>query len=766
MPPTPARIDATLQARASVRKRVAVLGVAMLGWAGCMGYRLVDLQINRCDEMRTQARRQQEQVLTLDAHRGLLQDRNNRELAMSIEVDSLYAIPAEIEDPGATARALARVLAGTSGPPFSVTALTEKLTGDKLFVWVRRKVDPSVRTAVEALNLKGVAFARENKRFYPNGSLAAHILGWVGMDNKGMEGLEMALDGRVRGRDGQVFALRDARGRRFLKVTVQEAVPGNDVALTIDETIQHIAERELRFAMEETGAGQGTVIVMEPATGDILALANEPTYNPNRPADSPPEHRKNRSIVDAYEPGSTFKVVTIAAALEKNLVNPMEMFDCQNGSLRVGRATIRDHKPFGLLTVTEVLERSSNVGAMKIGLRLKQDDFYDTIRRFGFGSKTGIELPAEAYGLVREPKDWSGVSQATLSFGQELSVTPLQLITAFSAVANGGMLQAPRILLRETDDAGTIFTKAAARPAKRVIREETARALTQMMLRVVDEGTAKAARMPGYSVAGKTGTAQKIGPEGTYAAGRFIASFAGFVPSTRPALAILIMLDEPRGSLYHGGDIAAPVFRRIALPALRYLGVPPEDGRFLVEGDEPTLVADAHARRWTEPIPLDEKELKAEQAKREREELKARQLKERQLKERGRRGDEEEREVEVPVVPARRPLPAPSEVIAGDSVTLADLRGHSLRRVVAYLGSVGLRARLVAADDAPGGDGLIVAQMPEPGVLVGKGMEVTLTAGRYLPKTEVERVVGEDRETGDGMSRERAAGPARRSMRL
>ena len=716
--------------RAALRKRLALLACATLAWSGCMGYRLVDLQVYRASEMRGLARKQQEQVITLDARRGLLYDRTGRELAMSIEVDSVYAVPAEIEDPSRTAAALVQAL----GMERSVApTLAAKLTGDKLFVWVRRKIDPKQRAAVERLGMKGIAFAREHKRFYPHGERAAHVLGWVGMDNKGMDGLELALDGKVRGQNGQVFALRDARGKKFLKITRREPVPGDNVVLTLDETIQYIAERELRQAMRDTGAATGSVIVMDPRNGDILALANEPTYNPNRPGESDPESRKDRSIVDAYEPGSTFKVVTMAAALERNLLRTTELFDCQNGSIRIGRATIRDHKPFGVLSASQVLEQSSNVGAIKIGLRLKEADFYETMRRFGFGARTGIELPGEARGLVREPKEWSGVSQATLSFGQEISVTPLQLATAISAVANGGLLQPPRIVLRQVDAAGADGQAAsdiAPRPSRRILGEPTVRDLRKMMMAVVDEGTAKAARMPGFGVAGKTGTAQKIGPEGTYEANRFVASFVGFVPSSRPALTILVVLDEPRGSLYHGGDIAAPVFRRIALPALRYLGVPPEPGRFVEEGDEPTLQAATHARRWVEPIPLDEKELLAQQMRKQKEEFQAALRRRREMRDRqGAKEKEEE-----PVVPARKPLPSPGSMVSGDEVMLPDLQGQTLRAAVGYLSRVGLSARLApSGEDAPGDDGVVVEQQPAAGELIARGAEVSVRMGRFLP---------------------------------
>ncbi len=588
--------------RTALRKRVRILIALSLCWTGSMGYRLFSLQFLRSEQLQTSARAQQQQVITLDARRGLLYDRNGRELARSIEVDSLYGVPAQIEDPARTAAALAPALGIDRA---AIPALAEKLTGDKLFVWARRKISPKTRSDIEALSITGIGFVKEHKRFYPHGRLAAHVLGWVGMDNKGMDGIELALDERLGGTNGQFFALRDARRALFLKETRREPTPGNSVVLSIDQTIQHFAERELSRAIAETGSRAGSVIVMHPDTGDVLAMASEPTYSPNTASLFPEESRKNRAVVDAYEPGSTFKLITIAAALERGLVDPSELFDCQNGSIRVGRSLIRDHKRFGILTASQILERSSNVGAIKIGLRLNPFDFHATIDRFGFGRKTGIALPGEARGLVREPGSWSGLSQASLSFGQEMALTPMQLVTAVNAVATGGLLRPPRLVLREVAPDGSIVSETRPGPERRVADESTMRTLTRMMTGVIEEGTATSAQIPGYSIAGKTGTAQKIGEDGRYSQDRFVASFVGFVPASRPALTILVVLDEPRGRLYHGGDIAAPVFQRIAMPSLRYLNVPPENDSIGLpeQGDEGmTLKASERTRLWSAPV--------------------------------------------------------------------------------------------------------------------------------------------------------------------
>ena len=713
--------------------RLLALGLAV--WGALLSLRLIDLQVLRASELRSVAAGQQEEAVRLDARRGVLYDRAGRELAVSVEVDSIAVDPALIDDPVRAVSALAIPL-GLGRPSEReelIGRLAESRRKGKRYLRLKRKVDPEVSAAVRELRLRGIQFEREHKRFYPNGSLAAHVLGWASMDNDGVEGMEVALDKQIRGREGHMYVMGDARGQTFLKTVRREPVPGHSVVLTLDETIQHIAERELAAAMESTGAASGTVIVMEPASGDVLAMASLPGFNPNHPGTFESDARRNRAITDAYEPGSTFKIVTMAAALDRGLLRTSDWFDCQNGAIRVSGITLHDHKPFGSLTASEVLQQSSNVGAVKIGQRVADADFYDTVRRFGFGAKTGIELPAEARGTVREPKSWSGISKATMSFGQEISVTPLQLVTAVSAVANDGELRPPRMVLRELDAAGAVVSEKPVRPSRRILERHTTDALREMMVAVVERGTAKAARMPGYSVAGKTGTAQKIGPDGTYRGNHFVASFVGFTPASRPALAILVVLDEPRGALYHGGDIAAPVFRRIALPSLRYLGVPPEPGREWIEGDEPTLVAHAHAVRWSHPVPLDEKERLAELERERREQERQAAIERRRARQR----HAEDTIDPEDLIPVPRPLPSPRGVIEGDEVTMADLQGHSLRRAVGWLGRVGLLARVdPGPDGAADGDGVVVEQDPPAGTLVRRGMEVTLRPGRYLPRRE------------------------------
>ncbi len=705
--------------RSPLRQRIVLMALGALLWAGGVEARLVYLQVHQAEAMRDQARSQQQQVQRLAARRGMLYDRNGRELAMSIEVDSVYAVPAKIRNPARTAAALAAILEpDPRRRPGREAALHERLNAPKSFVFIERKVDPAIRARIEALGLEGVGFEREHKRFYPHGSLAAHVLGIVGMDNNGMEGIEHALDARIHGRDGRLFALVDARRKHFLQRVQSEMQPGNSAVLTIDTTIQHIAERELAAAMRTSGARWGSVVVMEPSTGDILAMANEPTFNPNRFGDVPREVRINRAVEAAYEPGSTFKVITMAAALERGLVEPHEVIDCGNGSIRVRGITIRDHKRFDRLSATEVLEQSSNIGAIRIGLRLTSDELYETIRRFGIGRRTGVALPGEAYGVLRDPSAWSGVSQASLSFGQEVAVTPLQMLTAIAAVGNGGVLQPPRILLRELDPEGRVVEEFPPAEGSTILGPSTVRSLLRMMRLVVEEGTAKGARMSGYSAAGKTGTAEKIGPDGTYAANRYIATFAGFTPADHPELAILVLLDEPKGSLYHGGDVAAPVFRRIAYPALQSLGVPPD-------------LADGAVTRADAPRPKGPESVVRASWTSLRAGWDA-------------RADEKEKAQESSF--RTEPLPAASAVVSGDTVMIPDLRGHSLRRGIAYLGRLGLTAH-VAADApgggerfGPGGMALIADHAPVAGTLLHHGDPVLLRPGKpAAPEPEEER---------------------------
>jgi cell division protein FtsI (penicillin-binding protein 3) len=424
------------------------------------------------------------------------------------------------------------------------------------------------------LNLKGIYLQKENQRFYPKRDLAAHVLGFVDVDEKGLSGIERELDSQIRGKSERIVVMADAKQRWFDGGEAKRE-RGASVVLTLDEKIQYIAERELAEAMAKTRSLAGTVIVMNPNTGEILALANWPKFNPNKASDAPTEAWMNRAVSAIYEPGSTFKLITLAAAFDQGITHPDEIFDCENGAVYVSGHRIRDHKPFGLLTVSDILAKSSNVGAIKIGLRLGAPRFYDYVHAFGFGSLTGVELPYESRGRV-EPLDWKPVSTAAISVGQEIGVTSLQLIAAVSSIANGGLLYKPQIVaeLRRGEKGLPPEESLAPADPKRVIRPETAATLRQLMEGVVLHGTGTLAHLDGWTSAGKTGSAQKIDPQtGRYSPTQLIASFTGFAPINNPAVIILVSLDSPVG-LHEGGQVAAPVFKRIAEQVLAYLDVP------------------------------------------------------------------------------------------------------------------------------------------------------------------------------------------------
>jgi len=549
--------------------RLLIVACLTLLWMTAVFGRLGYLQLFRHSEYMARAQRQQQRVIEITPKRGAIFDRNMHPLAMSILVDSAFAVPSEFGDQ----QLAARLLSGVLGIPREV--LEARLKSSHSFVWIARKLPPDKKEAVEALNLKGVYFQKENQRIYPKRDLAAHVLGFVDLDEKGLGGIEYELDGQIRGKSEKIIVMADARQRWFDGGEAQRE-RGANVVLTLDEKIQYIAERELATAIAKTHAMAGTVMVMNPNTGEILALANWPKFNPNAANEAPAEARMNRAVAALYEPGSTFKLITLAAAFDQGTTRPEEVFDCENGAVYVAGHRIRDHKPFGLLSVTDILAQSSDVGAIKIALRLGAPKFYDYIRAFGFGQPTGVDLPGESKGLLRRLENWSAVSIGSISMGQEVGVTPIQLISAVSAIANGGMLYKPRVIAELRRGNRVLPAEGLLGPAepRKVIHPETAATLRQLMEGVVLNGTGKLAHLDGWTAAGKTGSAQKIDPAtGRYSPTHFIASFTGFAPISNPAVTILVSLDSPVG-LHEGGMVAAPVFKRIAEQVLPYLDVP------------------------------------------------------------------------------------------------------------------------------------------------------------------------------------------------
>ena len=554
-----------------MKKRLLLFGVLVVAWSGGLGARLWDLQVRRHPEFARRAVSQQQRVVEIAAPRGAIYDGRGRELAVSVEVESVYAAPGEVAiDRVWTAAALAPILRQNEAE------LARRLDSDREFVWIARKLEPEVSRRVRELALPGVYFLTESRRYYPMRELASQVLGYVGMDGEGLGGLEARYEDVVRGRSVERVLLRDAlRGSVALpEHPFDEPVPGQDLHLTLDASMQYIAEKELRAAVEKSRAQSGVVIVLDPADSAVLTMATYPTFDPNAFSRYPQETWKNRAIADVFEPGSTFKMVTAAAAFESLEVSPEDPFFCENGRIVLGKTRIKDHKSFGLLTFREVMAKSSNVGVIKAALIVGDARLHATIAGFGFGRRSGIDLPGESPGIFHPVERWSKLAKAYISFGQGISVTPLQLANAFAALANGGVVHRP-YLVRAIGRDGATEETPRAEPLGRAITPQTAVTLERVLETVVTAGTGRRADVPGYRVAGKTGTAEKVIPGVGYSPTARMASFVGIVPARRPRLVCLVLLDEPRG-LTHGGDVAAPVFAAVMRQALLYLGVPPD----------------------------------------------------------------------------------------------------------------------------------------------------------------------------------------------
>ncbi|MES1243011.1 MAG: penicillin-binding transpeptidase domain-containing protein [Acidobacteriota bacterium] len=547
-------------------------------WILAITGRLYQLQVMRHEHYTGKAARQQQRVIKLDPPRGTIYDARGRELAVSVQVDSAYAVPPEIEDPAAAAAKLARAV-----PGLDVKKLVRILSSDREFVWVARKLDPPVAEAVKALKLEGIHFVPESKRYYPMRELAAQVLGYVGTDNHGLAGIEQLYEKKVAGKPGVRTVLRDARQGTVMApgLSFAEAEPGQDLHLTLDAAIQHIVERELEKAVQEHGASRGIAVFLDPRTGGVLAMASYPGFDPNEFGRYGSARWRNRAIMDVYEPGSTFKIVTAAAALGSGMVHAADVFDCEMGGVVVYGKRIRDHKPFGRLTFAEVLAKSSNVGVIKAALKIGDQRLYTTIQGLGFGRPTGIDLPGEGSGILHPMERWGLRGKAYISFGQGVSVTPLQLVTAVTAVANGGTLLRPHVVagVGRGDMVQASFAGLSGGPVVgHPIDPATARELTRLLEGVVTDGTGRGAGVDGYRVAGKTGTAQ-IPVAGGYSRNGYLPSFVGFAPADRPEIVGLVAVAEPKGFEYHGGQVAAPVFGAIARQVMLYLGIRPERER-------------------------------------------------------------------------------------------------------------------------------------------------------------------------------------------
>ncbi len=689
------RSAASIKARPDTsHRRVLIVASVLVFWMFAITTRIIYLQTVQHDWLRERARVQQQDSLDTSRLRGLVLDREGRELARSVDTESFFVVPVEIGDVASVSTQLAPLVGADA------RTLQERLRqakeGNRKFVWIARKLDEEQAERINALKLEGVYSLKEPKRSYPNGSLAAHVLGFVGLDEVGLAGVEQFYDERVRGEAGKVFIETDAHRRAYSSFE-QNARPGQSVVLTIDQVIQYRTEQALAGAVERAHAKSGTAIVLDPHTGEILALANAPTFDPNNARNSSAEARANQALQNIYEPGSTFKIVAYSAAIEKGLVKPDDHIDCQMGSITVAGRLVHDHHPFGSLTIAEALAKSSNVAAIKLGLRVGDDSMYDYMKRFGFGSRTGVELPGETAGLVRAVARWQPSSMGSIAIGQEVGVTPVQMAAAFGTLANDGVRIAPHLVREIREDSGAIVFQASPEQ-HRVVSAETARTLRGMLEGVTINGTAKLAQLNGYSAAGKTGTAQKIDPATkTYSKAKYIGSFVGFAPVENPAVVIIVVIDEPVGS-YHGGDVAAPVFREIAEQILPALSIAPDTDLKSAPGAQDLIAQTSHA---TATI--------SAHARAEIERVR------------------DERRATLPQIVVERRAAGMSEVVYAAStkraVLMPDLRGRSLRdaaRICAQLG-LQLEAR---------GEGQAVQQSPAAGAEVESGQLVRIDFGR------------------------------------
>ncbi len=565
-----------------IRFRLIIIFLFVLLLLSTAGVRAYQLQILKQTELFRKASCQNTLAVDLQPSRGIIFDRNHHELAVSVEVDSVFAHPWQIREPQKAARDLNRIL------NVGYRDILKKLTSSAPFVWIKRGATPAERGRLEQRGIKGIEFIPETKRYYPNRDNAGHLLGFVGLDGKGLEGLEQRYDQHLRGGVRQMIAERDAHGRLFLTsgCLPLDTTQGKSLVLTIDLAVQCILEKELRTAVSNAEACGGMGIIMNPKTGEILGLAVQPSFNPNNYRTSSPDIWRNRIVTDCFDPGSTFKVFFASAALEEGLVSPDYPLYCEKGAYRVARRTIHDVHKYETLTFAEVIKYSSNIGVAKIAERMEGQVLYSHIRDFGFGEKTGIDLTGESAGLVRPSQEWRDIDKLNISFGQGISVTALQLLNGLCAIANGGYLMRPYVVKAIVDEHGNnqeVFYPAVV---KKVLSPETARTVTEMMIQVVSEdGTGRNAVLPGIEVAGKTGTAQKFdAATGRFSQKKFIGSFMGFAPARHPRIAVLIVIDEPRGRGF-GGTVAAPAFKAVVEQVLQYLNVHPG------QGCSPALVA-------------------------------------------------------------------------------------------------------------------------------------------------------------------------------
>jgi cell division protein FtsI/penicillin-binding protein 2 len=671
--------------RPIVKRRVLVAAAIFACWTVVIEARLYYLQVVQHDFLAELARTQTERTTVVPAKRGEIVDRRGRLLAYSIDADTVYAVPYEVEEANRTTTAAALCGALDRCTPKEQQSILERLSARRPFNFVRRRITPAEVSRIAALKLSGIGFMKESRRFYPNKELAAHLLGYVGLDNVGLSGLEAAYDKVIRGKEGKLIVHTDARRLPFSGRLEKTPTAGGSLELTIDEQLQYIVERELRAGIEETNADGGAAVLMDPHTGEILAIASWPTFNPNAYNAATEIARRNRAVQDIYEPGSTFKVVTVAAALEENVMPIDTVIDTNPGTIRFGARVIDEYggRNLGVLSLTDVIVRSSNVGAVKIGLRVGAERFGLYATRFGFGRPTSPDFPSESPGILWSPAKLNDSGLASMSMGYQVGVTPLQMAAAMSAVANGGTWIEPRIVRAMSRDG--IRTKVEPKVVRHVISRETALAMLPILESVVTDGTARGAfkDFAGYTVAGKTGTADKL-VNGRYVGSMQNVSFLGFVPSRNPVITGIVMIDTPRVANDTGGGVAAPIFRRIAGAALRHLAVPPN-----INPLPPVMVA----RHKPENGEL----------------TSSRQL--------------------LVAAPMRQPAVVTLPVGDSRAPVMPDLRGTSARDAVRMLAQLGLSARIE-------GRGIVISQSPEAGVPLERGSTCTLVLDRDIARAE------------------------------
>jgi len=666
------------------RLRWLVIWVLAVVWMAAVLFRLGYLQLFRYSEYLAKADRQQERIFEISPMRGTIYDSKGRELAVSLPMDSVFADPSEIADVDTVADMLSRTL------NVSADDLAARIRAARSPVRLARKLSPVTVQRISALNLRGVFFQKENRRVYPQRELAASVIGYVDVDEKGIGGIEQSLDKDIRGRPGRMMVMADGH-RRWYDRTESAADPGDSVTLTIDETIQYIAAKELARAMQETHAKHGMVVVQNPNNGNLLAVANWPTFDPNDPGAYSADAREDRAVTAVYEPGSIFKPLTMTGAIENGVANPDELIDCQMGKILVAGRIIHDWHPFGMLTVRQVLAHSSEVGTIKVALRLGAPRFYQVVRAFGIGQLTDIDLPGESRGLLAPLGDWSATSVASIATGQEVGVTAVQIISAISAIANGGILYRPRIVEDVRGPNGVVELKNGRAP-RRVTDERTAAEVRGMMEDVMIEGTGKSIQLDGYTSGGKTGTAQKIDPAtGRYSRTNYIASFVGFAPVNDPAATVLVSIDSPVGEHY-GDEVAGPVYKRIMQQVLAYLDVPHDVPM-------PSDVETAKNNRFGKPGEPD-----AESSARNAASVT--------------RFDEA-----VAKNKARGGGSAPTAEFAdGKGVVVPNLAGQTIRGVMEQCSRLGLVPSVI-------GDGIALQQFPDAGLQVPRGSRVTVLLG-------------------------------------